>query len=183
MLSTTSKYALRAVVAISQQPDDALVLGRELATKVGIPRHYLSKVLGTLTRIGILAAARGTKGGYRLARSPAHIALAEIVEAFGASPREPRCVLDERHLCGSDQACKAHTRWAGVQSALTNFLEGTHVADLSNEEIKHGARGRKEGLAARGRETSHASLSHRTVTADRVSPLKSKSHRGGTKHG
>lgn len=183
MLSTTSRYALRAVVAISQQPDDALVLGRELATKVGIPRHYLSKVLGTLTRIGILTAARGTKGGYRLARSPAQIALAEIVEAFGAFHGEPRCVLDERRPCGSDHTCKAHARWAGVQSAFTDFLEGTYVADLSIGKLEHGVRDRKEGGIALGRQTVPQNLSHRNVAADKISPLKSKSRRGGTKHG
>jgi Rrf2 family protein len=184
MLSTTSKYALRAVVAISERQGGALVLGRELAAKVGIPRHYLSKVLGTLCRIGILTAARGTKGGYRLARSPAHIALAEIVEAFGVSTREPTCVMDERHACGGDHICGAHARWANVHSAFADFLEGTRVADLYNQNPPHSARNRTKRVVPRDRQPPAANSNHGRRTLADGRPMKSKmrSRRGGFKH-
>lgn len=132
-----------------------MVLGRDLAASAGIPPHYLSKVLGTLTRIGILSAARGTKGGYRLARSPAHIALAEIVAAFGKTTREPRCVLDDNHLCGSGPTCGAHTRWASVHAALTDFLEGTRVSDLTGKKTAPKARNATPAAKLSRRGTKH----------------------------
>ena len=52
-----------------------------LAAETGIPLPTAQKLIGRLAAAGLLESARGTGGGFRLARPPAAISLADIVEA------------------------------------------------------------------------------------------------------
>ena len=52
-----------------------------------LPDAYLAKVLEALVRAGLLSATSGPRGGFRLARPPEDITVADIVEAVeGPSP-------------------------------------------------------------------------------------------------
>jgi Rrf2 family protein len=48
----------------------------------GIPKAYLSAILNILVRYGVILSRRGPSGGYVLARSPAEITLARVVEVL-----------------------------------------------------------------------------------------------------
>ncbi len=52
MFSTTSEYALRALVQLSRQSAGVSVLGQDLAQRANIPPNYLSKILWTLRNAG-----------------------------------------------------------------------------------------------------------------------------------
>jgi Rrf2 family protein len=67
--SASTTHALRAMAWLAAHTDGEAMLGRDLARKLKIPPDYLSKVLATLARSGVLTASRGAKGGYRLARA------------------------------------------------------------------------------------------------------------------
>ena len=66
MVSTTSQYALRALLALARLPKGEPALGRQLAAREGIPHNYLAKILKELNSAGIVSATRGIGGGYRL---------------------------------------------------------------------------------------------------------------------
>lgn len=82
MISTTSKYALRALVYMGTIPEGTPVVSGQLAQQVGIPPDYLYKILLELKNAGILHSSRGLKGGYRLRKKPERIKLIEIVNLF-----------------------------------------------------------------------------------------------------
>jgi Rrf2 family protein len=134
MLSATSKYALRALICIEQAGGGPLA-GPEIAKLAGVHSHYLSKILGTLTRTGILLASRGLGGGYRLARSTRQLTLAEVLEPFEPRDARLRCLLDDGTLCGTAPKCQAHDRWHVVSSTFTEFLQTTNVADLAGSRV------------------------------------------------
>ena len=52
-----------------------------------IPYKTLTLILAGLVAEGLLIAAHGPKGGYRLAREPEDISLLDIVEAAEGPPR------------------------------------------------------------------------------------------------
>jgi len=68
VLSSTSHYALRALGRLAQEPQGRSVLGRNLAREAHVPPQYLSKIMLMLRNAGLVDAARGTRGGYRLLR-------------------------------------------------------------------------------------------------------------------
>ena len=130
ILSASATHALRALAFLAARPAGEAVLGRDLARKVGIPAHYLAKVLATLARAGVLSASRGAKGGYRLARPAARIKLLEVVEPFEGKRARPGCLLRPGKPCRASGACSAHTAWSGVKEGYVDFLERTTVEDI-----------------------------------------------------
>ncbi len=131
--SATTTHALRALawLAANGGADDA-VLGRDLARRLKLPPDYLSKVLGTLARSGLLSASRGVKGGYRLARPASRIRLVEVVTAFEGKRARTGCLLRPDRPCRDSGACSAHTSWGDVNSAYQKFLERTTIADIQD---------------------------------------------------
>ncbi len=83
---------------------------------------YLSKILATLTRAGILQAARGVNGGYRLARRAGEVTLFEVVELFDGPQGRSECLLGTLHPCSDEQPCPAHDRWREVRDRYLEFL-------------------------------------------------------------
>jgi Rrf2 family protein len=82
-LQKASSFALYAVLELAANPTHQLS-GTEIAEKYGISAHHLAKVLRDLGRAGIVEAARGVGGGYRLAANPKRLTLLDVVEIFEA---------------------------------------------------------------------------------------------------
>lgn len=127
MLSQTAEYALRGVLYLAELPKDSLTPVGTVADALQVPRNYLSKILYELTRRGILSSLRGPHGGFALARDPARLTLAEVVEPF--DPFEDRCLLMRRQ-CSETDPCLAHTQWKDVAGQVRCFFRQTTVADL-----------------------------------------------------
>ncbi|NLF31517.1 MAG: Rrf2 family transcriptional regulator [Planctomycetes bacterium] len=78
-LSRKSEYSCLALIHLSRQAGAGLVKLDAIASAEGIPREYLVQLMHTLKRAGYIQAARGASGGYRLAKRPEQITLAEII--------------------------------------------------------------------------------------------------------
>lgn len=128
MLSQTAEYALRAVLAIADDPEGQLGAAK-LAELLGVPRNYLSKTLHQLARDGVLESTRGKSGGYRLARPAGRISLLDIVSLFDDITGRRVCLLG-RPVCSDHSACTAHHKWKAVSERNATFFRETTVADL-----------------------------------------------------
>lgn len=137
LFSASTTHALRAVAWLAEhgveRGEGEAVMARELARRLEVPADYLTKVLGTLARTGVLAATRGAKGGYRLARPPERIRLIEVVEPFEGKRVRPGCLLRPERPCRDSGACGAHVSWAAVKRTYLEFLEERTVADLGRK--------------------------------------------------
>ena len=127
MLTHTAEYALRVVLHIAGAGGEAPVRVDSAAEALEIPRNYLSKVMHTLARTGVLHSTRGPHGGFTLARPAAQITLAQVIEHF--DPIEDRCLLMQRR-CSDASPCIAHHEWKHVAVQLRSFFRDTSVADL-----------------------------------------------------
>ena len=122
-------YGISALIYIAMQPETRRCGVREISSSQGIPVSFLEKILQTLRRYGLLRSARGTGGGYQLAR-PAHtISLIEVVDILGTKADRQECLL-RRHDCTQDNPCPLHYRWADLKQQFLERLENTTVADL-----------------------------------------------------
>ncbi len=131
MISTTSEYALRALSYLASQVNGNSVLGRDLAREAEVPANYLSKILVSLRRAGLVSTVRGTGGGYRLQRAPHRIRLSQIIDLFDGPDKREGCVLGRHHQCNDDNCCSAHRAWHAVRVAYNHFLTATTLADIS----------------------------------------------------
>jgi len=128
MISHTAEYAIRAAVHLAENDEAAPLNVGELASALGAPRNYLSKILGSLAREGILTSARGPAGGFRLAVSSDRLRLSRIVGLFDPLPGR-RCLLG-RPRCSEKNPCSAHHLWKGVAQQMDDFFRHTTVAQL-----------------------------------------------------
>jgi len=135
VLSVTSQYALRSLAQLAKEPNQHPMLGKDLAERAEIPANYLAKILLSLKNAGLLATARGSRGGYWLVREPGTIRLIEIVQLFDQTTAPQPCILGQLDQCSDDQPCTAHTRWREIRMAYTDFLEATTIADLAVPEV------------------------------------------------
>jgi Rrf2 family protein len=131
MLSTTSEYALRALAELARLSHGKVMLGRDLAKQTGIPPKYLSKIMLSLRNAGLVAATRGTNGGYTLQRPADAIHLADIVQVFDGATTTPHCLLRNDTKCADDDCCTAHEYWGKVRRIYIEFLEHTTLIDIS----------------------------------------------------
>lgn len=93
MFSQTTEYALRATTILATLEKDTTFTTAEVAQYTKVPAGYLSKVLQTLTKAGLVVAVRGLKGGYRLSRAPELISVLEVVNAVEPLGRIRECPL------------------------------------------------------------------------------------------
>ncbi|GAG38092.1 unnamed protein product [marine sediment metagenome] len=117
------------MIYLTQRDADWPIPGPEIAEQVGIPRKYLSKVLGDLVRCGMLDSAPGKRGGFRLRRPAREITLVEVLtpfEQFG----QRSCPFGNQH-CSDDHPCLAHNRWKAVLETQQRFLEETSIHDVA----------------------------------------------------
>ncbi len=129
MISKTEEYALRAVVFLAQHAREGPCIAQDIAVSTEIPANYLSKILHQLGRHGIVDSERGRYGGFRLARRPGELSLADVIEPFASSTDRRRCLLGRRE-CSDETPCGAHERWKEVRAATMAFFAGTTVEDV-----------------------------------------------------
>ena len=131
-LSARVDYALRAVCELAAANAPRTV--EQLSAAQRIPNKYLESILGELRRDGLLRSQRGPEGGYRLARSPAQISIADVIRAVEgplASVRsEPAEELD---YTGS--AVPLQDVWLALRVNIRAVLEEVSLADVVAGEL------------------------------------------------
>ncbi len=139
MLSITSEHALRAMACLAYSDDAEMVLAHHLSSEADVPLQYLSKILGSLTKVGILQATRGRNGGYRLARAADRITLLNVVELFDGVKAKPDCLFGGGRKCSDDNPCSGHESFKKVRQWYIEFLESTTIADIAGPPYQDGA--------------------------------------------
>ena len=131
MISTTIQHSLRALGHLSRLEPGESMVGHKLAEHAEVPASYLSKILRTLVRSGLVEATRGLHGGYRLARPAGEITLRQVVESLEPETLEAVCFLHGKKPCSNQQACPIHERFQKVREASVAFLANSTLEDLA----------------------------------------------------
>lgn len=127
MISPTAEYALRAIVAIAQAKGDATVTPL-IAEITKVPPGYLSKVLQTLRRAGLVDSRRGLGGGFTLAKPSTEISVLDVVNAVDPIQRIQECPLGiESH---GGHLCPLHKRLDEAAEAVEHSFAQTTIGEL-----------------------------------------------------
>jgi Rrf2 family protein len=87
-LSAKTEYACLAMLQLAADYDGGdPVQIRRIADEHGIPSRFLVQILLQLKGASLVASTRGAAGGYRLARPPGEISLAEVIEVMEGDER------------------------------------------------------------------------------------------------
>ncbi len=135
MFSQTTDYAIRAAIDIATRPEAEPVLASELARSLGIPQHYLSKILQQLVRADVLVSTRGRRGGFVLRRPATQIKLRQVVAPFENLRRCDECILGQP-VCNSAGACPLHDFWKEVRERYLKELDTRTLQDMATFQLK-----------------------------------------------
>jgi Rrf2 family protein len=135
-LSEGVEWGIHCVGLVAVLPSGTALPTARLAEYHGVPAAYLAKSLQSLSRAGILEAAPGPGGGYRLARPAAEITLLEVVEAIDGVEPAFRCTEIRRRGPAALPAreyrvpCSIHVVMDRADAAWRAELDAVTVADL-----------------------------------------------------
>ena len=132
-VSQKTEYAMRAMLELAlrrARGGEELVPARSIALAQQIPLRFLEQQLGALHKAGLVRSFRGAGGGCRLAKDPASIAVAQIVDAIEGAKPAMHCLDVEDRSCFADSQCGLQGFWGDVAMAIQRVFEETSVADL-----------------------------------------------------
>ena len=135
-VSAKVDYALRAMVELAAG-EGSLVKGERLAAAQSIPPTFLENILLELRHAGLVASQRGAEGGYRLARPPQEITLADVIRAVEGPIASVRGGRPE-DVSYEGPAVALREVWIELRAAMRGVLEGTTVADLVERSSQEG---------------------------------------------
>jgi Rrf2 family transcriptional regulator, cysteine metabolism repressor len=142
MFSTKAEYGVRVMVELARRAGDDPIPLTEIAEHDGLPLAYLEHLVARLRKAGLVDSRRGSRGGYMLARSPAEITMAEVVEALEGSIAPIECIsqsADGSIVCARESAedaggpahtCPTKLLWTRVRFSIVRTLQETTLADL-----------------------------------------------------
>lgn len=132
-LSKKADYALIAVKHLAMRQDaGASSSAREMAEAYGIPLELLAKILQRLVRARLLQSVQGTRGGYRLARQPLTITVADVIQAVDGPVTVTAC-SPEDHRCDQFSKCSIRDPLWKIKGRILDMLNTVTVAELAAE--------------------------------------------------
>ena len=88
-LSTKSDYAIKALVRLALADGTAPVTARDIVAFTGIPPKFLEQVMHDLRQAGLVESQRGKGGGYVIARDPATVSFADVIDLIDGRRADP----------------------------------------------------------------------------------------------
>jgi FeS assembly SUF system regulator len=102
------------------------VTAATIASETRLPQATVAKVLKALARAGLVTAARGASGGYRLARDATAISVAEVVAAIDGDIGLTQCSVHVEE-CTRTSFCPTRPHWAAINRAVGEALSAVSL--------------------------------------------------------
>ena len=147
MITTRSRYALRAMIDIARHAGEGPVPTTDIARRQGVSAGYLERIMRRLVSAGLVSSRRGPGGGYVLVRPAARVSLADIVAAGGERVVSTPCTDEEcGGVCPLAGDCPARAVWSGLNEASARYLGRQTLGGLVEQHCRAGGGSTKNGL-------------------------------------
>ena len=132
-LSSKGRYGVRALFDIAFHNAGHPTQMREIAERAEIPARFLEQIFQDLRRAGLVAAKRGPKGGYHLARPASEIRLGDVLRALEGSVVQQ----DDEADVGRDPTAAV---FRDISSAVERCFDEVTIADVCARASSMGIR-------------------------------------------
>ncbi len=129
IISMTAEYALRAMLhlAAGDRDSPSQTVG-QIAAGTQVPAGYLSKVLQSLSRAGLIHSQRGIGGGFRLAKPAQSTSILEVIQAVDPIQRIHTCPLGLK--AHGTHLCPLHRRLDDAMALIEEQFRASTIAEL-----------------------------------------------------
>jgi Rrf2 family protein len=133
-ISSKGRYATRILVLLASGDLDKVYSKTEIAALEGLTTGYVQQLMGTLQAAGLVVSYRGKQGGFRLARDPQSITVAEALRALEGAIRLAPC--HDGQNCDKIPGCPTRSTWVDAASVLEHFFEQSTIAELAHANVQ-----------------------------------------------
>lgn len=130
-LTTKSEYALLALIHMARAGDESFIKIEDICRRYQIPKKYLEQLFLVLRQSRFVKTRRGANGGYKLARPPKTISVAQIVRlmdgALAPTESVSRYFFSETPI---KQEKKILAVFREIRDYIANRLEHLKLSDL-----------------------------------------------------
>jgi Rrf2 family protein len=140
-VSAKSDYALRALIDLAVTAGAGAVSAEELGRRQDIPHGFLQAILADLRRAGIVVGLRGQAGGWRLARDPAEVTVADVIRAVDG-PLVSVYGLRPEAVFYNETAQSLQPVWIAARSALREVFEAVTIRHLAEQSLPESVQAR-----------------------------------------
>ena len=123
-LTTKSTFATTVMLDLALHEGQGPVSLQSVARRHGVSQSYLEGLFASLKQAGLVRSVRGPGGGYELARSLAHISLADISRAV-----EPALETDDEAEAPSAASALTASLYQAYSRQLLKYLEETRLRE------------------------------------------------------
>ncbi|MDO5665355.1 MAG: Rrf2 family transcriptional regulator [Bacteroidia bacterium] len=134
MFSKTCKYGIKALIYIATQSVEGkrVTIG-EISKKTDTPEAFTAKILGTLSKNGLVSSFTGPNGGFEISDSKMKsVKMRDIVSVIDGNEIFWQCALGLTG-CDDKNPCPVHNQFTEVRSKLVVMLESATVYDMATE--------------------------------------------------
>lgn len=128
-LSTRSRYGTRLMFELALNYNKGNVFLKDVAKEEEISEKYLSHLVIPLKANGLISSSRGAHGGYRLAKSPAHITIKDIVQTLEGNLSPVECIKNPS-VCRRVSGCVTRNIWEILDEKISDTLSSITLEDL-----------------------------------------------------
>jgi Rrf2 family protein len=128
-ISTKIRYGTRAMLELACHYGEGPIELREIAKREDISLKYLEQVIVPLRTAGLVKSARGSKGGYALAKHPSEIYLKDLVETLDGPLNLIECLKDPK-VCQKVPYCITRDIWQEVSEAIDGIFHSVTLEDM-----------------------------------------------------
>jgi Rrf2 family transcriptional regulator, iron-sulfur cluster assembly transcription factor len=134
MLSSSCRYAIRAVIYLASQPLSNGKTGiKQISKDLNLPSPFLAKILQQLAKQKILSSSKGPHGGFSLLKDSRKITLIDIVNTIDGYDTFTDCIMHNGSCEGVEKEgkhCPLHHDYEKSRRELIKLFGGRTIHEL-----------------------------------------------------
>ena len=132
-ISTHGRYAVRILLDIAQHQDKGFVSMKDVARRQQISKKYSDQIGMQLSQAGLLLAARGRQGGYKLIPEARDVTVLRVLNIMEGSLAPVQCLETGGNDCGRCGFCTTLPLWTGLDRMMKDYLSRFTLQSLIDQ--------------------------------------------------
>jgi len=130
MISTKGRYAIRVMIDLAEHDQGKYIPLKDIAARQEISKKYLEIIVKDMVAGGLLTAASGKGGGYKLNRRPDEYPVGEILELMEGTLSPVACLAEDVNDCPRKGVCQTLPLWTEFDQLVRDFFFSKKLSDL-----------------------------------------------------